>query len=121
MVLDTNIVIAYLNGETEVISALTDWKQNGRPLFISSITYSEVLSLPNLTHPDLDKIKSFLGAIISIPFNNYIAEGAAALRRIYGISLPDAAIAATAVINQVPLATRDQQFRKIREVTVVSI
>jgi predicted nucleic acid-binding protein len=37
MVLDTNILIAYLNGEEKVIKMLSEWKNSGRALFISTI------------------------------------------------------------------------------------
>ncbi|MCK4554428.1 PIN domain-containing protein [Candidatus Parcubacteria bacterium] len=44
MTIDTNIIIAYLDGEHQVIKTLSEWRQQGRPLFLPTITESEVLS-----------------------------------------------------------------------------
>lgn len=37
MVIDTNIIIAFLNGEKEVIDTITNWKKEGRTLLISAL------------------------------------------------------------------------------------
>lgn len=121
MTLDTNIIIAYLNGEQSIVTTLTDWKREGRPLFVSSLTVGEVLSLQNLTPRDIQKIKTFLAALIVVSFDGPIAERAASLRRLYRLLLPDAGIAATALEYAVPLVTRDRIFQKVKELTVISI
>ena len=121
MILDTNILIAYLNGEAAVTEALFKWKQEGRALFISPISHAEVLSLPTLTPSDVGRARAFLKEFISIPFTEDLAEDAALLRRIYRLTLPDAAIAVSALRNQIPLITRDCQFRKISEISTLTI
>lgn len=121
MILDSNICIAYLNGDVSVIDALSYWKEEGRTIFISSLSITEVLSYPSLAPNEVEDAKSFLEGFISIPFDNHLAEIAASFRRIYRISTPDAAIAATALTRNVPLVTRDHQFRKIKELTIVEI
>ena len=40
MVLDTNILVAYLKGEPEVVAALEQWRQEGRGLVVSSISFA---------------------------------------------------------------------------------
>ena len=121
MILDTNILIAHLNGEVRVIEILSDWKQSGRPLFISSISFAETLALPGITLQERDKIRAYLSSFLSIPFDNTIAEAAAVFKGIYRMGLPDAAIAATAYTQNFPLVTRDHQFRKIKEISVVEV
>lgn len=121
MILDTNILIAYLNGETKIVKRLSDWKRSGRILFISTISKAEVLALPVLTPEDLKKIRMFLNNFLSIPFDDSIAESAALFQRTYRLKLPDAAIAATSFTRNLPLVTRDRQFRRIREITIVEI
>ena len=121
MTLDTNILIAYLNGETGVVETLSNWRRENRALFISSISVAEILSLPSLLPQDAEKIKTFLNDFISITFDNYLAETVAQLRRIYKISIPDAAIAATAMTRNTPLITRDFGFKKIKELTVFNL
>ena len=121
MVLDTNILISYLNGEQSVIDFISGLKRQGRALFISSINVAEILALPDLTTSDIKNIKQFLSEFISVPFNDVLAETAALIKRIYKISLPDAAIAATALTYKVSLITRDKQFKKIKELNVLSL
>ena len=45
MVLDTNIVIAYLNGDEQVVATVRQWFVEGVGLFVSAVTYAEVLAL----------------------------------------------------------------------------
>ena len=46
MTLDANIVIAFLNGDQAVVETLTKWRQEGRPLFVSTVVETEVLIFP---------------------------------------------------------------------------
>ena len=121
MQFDSNIIIRYLNGEGDVIGQLTAWRQEGRAFIISSVTTAEVLSLKTLDSDDIERVKVFLKTFVSIPFGDGVAEVAAKCRRVYGLGLPDAAIAATAMILEMPLVTQDKQFKRIREITVVEI
>ncbi len=120
MILDTNILIAYLDGQKQVVEAIQSWRSRG-PLFISTVTTLEMLAFAELTPADTEKIKNFLQGFISIPLDDFLAETAALFKRTYNLELPDAAIAATAATKQLPLVTRDRQFRKIREITVIEI
>lgn len=67
----------------------------------------------------MEKIKIFLTSFIEVPFDNEIAEKAAIVRRFYKLPLPDAGIAATALVNNVPLVTYDKSFHKVKEIIVV--
>lgn len=96
MLFDTNILIAYLNGEVRVWRSLQSLRKEGYPFFISSITRAELLSLSSLTRQQEKKIKEFLNQFISLSFDDAVADTAAILRRRYRLKLPDAAIAATA-------------------------
>jgi predicted nucleic acid-binding protein len=121
MTLDTNILIAYLNGEGEVVETLSNWRESGRVLFVSSLSVAEVLALPNLTPHEAEKAKIFLRGFISVPVDDDLAEMAAMIKRMYNLGLPDAIIAATALSNKVPIVTRDKQFLKIQEIIVIAI
>ena len=121
MVLDTNILVAYLNGESSVIRFVSGLKQEGRVIFISSISIAEVLALPSLAPAEIKSIKQFLSEFIYVPFDDVLAETAALIKRFYKLGIPDAAIAATAITRQVPLVSRDKQFRKIKELKLVSL
>ncbi len=102
--------------------AVAEWKQSGRTLFISSISFAETLAVPSLNSEEIERVKDFLfQTFVAAPFDVVLAEHAAFFRRTYRLEIPDAAIAATAFALNTPLVTHDQQFRKIREITVVEI
>ncbi len=119
MVVDSNILVEYLNGDEKIIRAVDGWKENRIALFISSISFVETLSYSFLAPDDVVIARDFLSGFIFVPTNEAISEEAAFLRRKYGTKLADSIIAATAIVYKVPIATRDKQFRKIKEVAVV--
>jgi len=121
MTIDSNILISYLNGERLTVETLSEWEKEGRTLFISSVSVCEVLSLPHLDNNDINGIKIYLEGFISVSFDDKIAETAALLRRLYRLSMADAAIGATAIRYEVPLVTRDQDFRAVKEIQIVEI
>lgn len=121
MLLDTNILIAYLANDRSIVDPLVRWKQTNQSLFISTISITEILSLTNLSNKEIAVIKNFLEDFIPMVLDVEIAETAAYFRRVYRLTLPDAEIAATAFVFSHPLVTRDRQFQKISELTVVDI
>lgn len=121
MVVDTNILIAYFNGEEQVVASLEQWKHEGRIFFISSLSITELLSFPALTPTELADAEKFLHTFVSIPVTDELAKTAAWLRRLYRLTTPDAAIAATAFLRAIPLVSRDRQFRKIGEITLIEL
>ena len=121
MVLDTNILIGYLNGDQTVIDRLSQWRREGRSLFVSAITWSEVLSAPVLAPEDLNLVKEFLASFLCIPVDQTLAETAAFIKRVYRIPIPDATIAATAIKFNLPLVSRDRDFRHIKEILLLEI
>ena len=121
MVLDSNVLIDYLNGDESVVNQLDAWKQTGQALIISSISVAEVLAMPALSPSSADNARAFLRTFFSRPFDDSVAEVTALFRRKYALKLPDAAIIATAFIYKTPLVTRDKQLRRIKEITVLGI
>ena len=121
MTLDTNILIAYLEGEETVVAFVLTQKEAGRTLFVSSISVAELLSRNTLTSTDIAHIKNLVGSLLSVPLDDELAEAVGALRRKYKLPIPDAAVAATALVRQSPLVTRDKGFRKIKELTFIEL
>ena len=121
MILDSNILIGYLNGDKDIVFALQAWRDSGAVLFISSISAIEALSLSTLTQVDALKIEDFLADFIVIPVDMQIVRTASELRRAYRLDVPDAAIVATAVINKVPLVTRDKKLRSVPGIAFADI
>lgn len=118
MVCDTNILIAYLNGEHAIVHALHESK---RPLYISAITVVEVLALPKLSKSEISVIQDFLLSFVTIPLDNSLAQEAATLCRYFKLKVPDSIIAATALYLNLPLATRDKEFLRIKNLEIVEI
>lgn len=121
MVLDTNILIAYLDNDKKAIEAINTWFANNLTLFISVVTYVEILSLSEAGQADLTKIRQFLANFILIDVNKELGEIIAAVKRQYKLKFPDAAIVGTAKFLSVSLVTRDRQLGKVKEIKVVRI
>lgn len=121
MVLDTNILIAYLDNDQKAVEAVNDWFSHNLALFISVVSYVEVLSLPEAKEAELVKIRQFLANFILVDINKELGEIIAAVKRSHKFKFPDAAVVATAKSLAVSLVTRDKQLGRAKEITVVSI
>lgn len=122
MVLDSNIIIAYLVGDKEVIKHLNYWKLEEKLFFIPAIVETEILSFPKMTVKEIEMTTKFLETFIFISLDRATSRLAAKLRREYSIKLADASIAATAIFLEVPLVTRNKRdFKKIEELNIISI
>jgi predicted nucleic acid-binding protein len=106
-VFDTNTVIGNLNGKTMRLPA-------GRR-FISIITEMEVLAKPDITPEAERDIQDFLKGITIIPLSGEIKWEAIRIRRTGSprLKLPDAIVAATAVILNARLVTADERLIKL--------
>jgi len=123
MTLDTNILIAYLEGDKDLVQSLSTWRERGGFFYISTIVEAELLSFPGLSDMEIDDLNNFLREnFVCVPFDRSLAQIAAKLRRTGKIKLPDAAIAATALFTKTPLMTRNSKdFRKIKDLQIVTI
>ena len=123
MIIDTNIVIAYLQGDEKVITFLDSWRRQGGFLYLSTIVETELLCFPDSSEKEDELVEKFLKEnFISIPYDQRLARIAARLRKISGIKLPDAAIAATALHAKTPLVTRNiKDFKKISQLEIIEI
>jgi toxin FitB len=121
MLLDSNILIGYLNGDEEVIAAVQRWRASNVLLYLSSISAIESLSLSTLTATDLSVVDKFLDGFIIIPADMSIVHAAASLRRAHRLTIADSIITATAVVHRLPLATRDKKIRAVPGVVLAEI
>ena len=122
MTLDSNIIIAYLGGDTIVIETLLRWKKGGKVIFVPAVTEAEVLSFPHFTPAEKHRTKEFLESLTFVPLDRIIARLSAEIRVGTKLKFPDAAIAATALATHTPVVTRNvRDFRKIKNLDVVII
>lgn len=123
MTLDTNIVIAYLDGDQKVIQALSSWKTRGYALLLSTVAESEILSFSDWTVEERRKTELFLEEhFSSVIFDRCIARVAAGIRRDVKVQFPDAAIAATSLFTHTPLVTRNiRDFKRIPNLSLVAL
>ena len=113
MMLDSNILIGYLNGDAAIIEKTQNWRSAGTVLFVSHVSVIEALSLPALSVEQVIEIERFLNDFIVIPIDMVISRKAAELRRLHALSVPDAVVAASAMVNRLRLVTRDKKLSKL--------
>jgi predicted nucleic acid-binding protein len=114
MVIDTNILIYYLNEQlpeavkTQVDNAILSGYT------ISIITRIEVLGWQGHTEQSLIAARALLSLFEEISLNSAVADCCIELRKTYKIKLPDAIIAATAVVQKQAVMSRNEDdFIKI--------
>ncbi|MDR1787848.1 MAG: PIN domain-containing protein [Treponema sp.] len=84
--------------------------------FISVVTRMELYAKPDLTAAESTQIDQLLSGITVIPLDDTIERTATAVRR-FGKprpNLPDAIVAATAVVLDAPLITQDDAMLKLQ-------
>lgn len=123
MVIDTNILIAYLDGEEKVVLLINNLIERGRILFLPSVVEIEILSFSKWSGAELHEVEKFLEkAFVFMPIDRHISRLAAEIRRSVKIKTPDAIIAATALSTYTPLITRNiQDFKKIQNLMIQTI
>lgn len=112
LLLDTNIVIGFLNGDKVITSFLTAPTKNQKIFTVSQITRMELLGFPNITPDEEIIIKKFLDQIIIFALTDEIADKVIELRKKTRLKLPDAIIVATALVHKLKLVTCDEQLIK---------
>ena len=79
--------------------------------FVSVITEMEALAYPNATPKTERDTRALLSAFNIIPLNDAVKDIAIKIRRASpAIKLPDAIVAATAVVLDAPLVTQDARL-----------
>lgn len=115
---DTNILVALFSGEIEykLIEA--------QIIYISIITEMEFLAFDKLGKSELALFREFKELVTTV----YLDENSTKLKNLaidirknYKLKLPDAIIAATALINNATLVTNDKAFSKINKLKTLTI
>lgn len=106
--LDTNFLLGMMKSDPAVHRLL----QNVCPLSgecgYSAVTRMELLGFPGITDAEESAIKSRLQGLAYLAVDRRVEDAAISLRRSRRVKLPDAVIAATALVHGLELLTLDE-------------
>jgi predicted nucleic acid-binding protein len=120
-VYDTNIFIYHLNGSHSVNSYFSDKFLQNNNIYFSVITEIELLSYPKIQDGDIILIKDLLAQMVNVPLNSEVKDKAIQIRKKHKIKLPDAIIAATAIVSKAELITRNvDDYKTIENVKIIN-
>ena len=108
-VLDTNVILYFLGGR------LADPFPAGA-YTISVISELELLAYPGLDSSEEQRIRDFLADVSITDLTQSVKQHAVNLRKRFGLKLPDAIVAATALALEATLLTNDQRLLALSDV-----
>lgn len=110
VLLDSNIIIYLSKGELDIDNILDSKKK----YFISVITYMETLGFNFTQANEKELVKEIISLFKVFYVDKAISEKVVAIRQNKKIKLPDAIIAATALVKKCDLMTRNiNDFKNI--------
>jgi len=116
--IDSNTVIDYLG--KKLPSSATAFIDK-LPATISVITRIEIMGWYNATPAQLAKLQPFIQDAFVYPLVEAIIQQTILLRQMYKIKLPDAIVAATALIEDLSLITRNtDDFKNIPDLDLLN-
>lgn len=110
---DTNFLIFTSQGN-KIVEPFLDYT-----IGISFITEMELLGVFSISKTQKEKVKSIIEECNILEINITIKAKTIALKQKYKIKLPDAIIAATAIVYDIPLITADADFKVIKELDLI--
>lgn len=120
--LDTNAIIYFFKNDPRAIAVFKEIFGRQGSVYVSSVTEIELFSFSRLSVKETSQFATFLSIVSVVPLNSKIARMAGFLRRIYKLTLPDSAIAATALVTASTLVTRNVgDFKKIAGLRVLEL
>ena len=116
--LDTNAVIYYFKGMQKAVAVFKLIEDANEEVNLSVITKIELLSFDN--EDELKNIDRLLVNSRIFSLDDEIVDKTIEVRRKYKLKLPDAIIAATAMINNLILVTHNKKdFKKTRGLKII--
>lgn len=121
--IDTNILIDHLREYKSILSFIKECLVKNYRLKISVITRAEIKAGQSMKEPKQAKKAELLLSIFDVVcLDSLIADKAGNLKRKYSINIIDAIIAATALITNSVLLTRNtKHFKDISNLKIKSI
>ena len=103
MLLDSNIIIYSVEPQNQQIRDLIAIEAPS----VSEISYLEVLGFPRITPIQIQLFSEFFASAPTLPIDRPILDRAVSLRQQQRMSLGDAIVAATALVHDKTLVTRN--------------
>lgn len=120
IVLDTNLLIEYLDGVPSTMEWMDRMRRAGVRFAISVVTIVEVLAYAKLSPSKVAELDAWLAEFVAFDVDAAQARIAARLRRDHRLTALDGIIAALAVVLNVPFATHDVKLRRILGIKVIA-
>jgi predicted nucleic acid-binding protein len=115
--IDTNIIIYLTQGKLKI----SDFAKKGGNLYISSISYIETLGYPFQNQDEERDVTEFCETFERIFLTKEVEKQTILIRKSNKIRLPDAIIAATAMIYNLTLVTHNiDDFKKIQGLKMIN-
>ncbi len=116
--IDTNAIIDYLDNKLPDRSNKFIDNISSKIAVISRI---ELLSWPNASQNQILVLESFINESVVYPLDELIIVKTISIRKVHKIKLPDAIIAATAIVNGLTLISRNtKDFVNIPDLDVIN-
>ena len=117
MLLDSNIIIYAAQPEHDQIR----WFISEHEIAVSALSYVEVLGYHRLTEESRLYFEEFFRIVEVLPISQAVLDRAVALRQMRRMTLGDSIIAATALVYNRTLVTRNiEDFQWIAELTLLN-
>jgi len=114
--LDTNIIIYSASSEHSYLRPLVKDRLNA----VSVVSHIETLGYYKITEEEKTYFSTIFNLLPSLPINDAVIQKAINLRQEQKMSLGDSIIAATALLYDLTLVTRNvDDFKHILELTVI--
>ena len=125
VVLDTNILIDYIRVKGAKKTPLENVTEivGKKSLAISVLVVQELFRGKSVAEPEVEStLMTIINSLDILPYTFEVARKAGEISRDSNLSFPDAAIAATAIVNGAQLATINiKDFAGIRELELYKI
>jgi predicted nucleic acid-binding protein len=100
---DSNVLIYAARPGADDLRRSIPWRE----VAVSVVTRIEVLGYHRLSDPEREALEALFSALEVVPVSDDVAERAIELRRRRRMSLGDSIIAATALVEGIPLVTHN--------------
>lgn len=118
--LDTNILIGFLGGARWAVEFVDRVVSEDAELMVSAVTRMELLGFPGITAEEEGRILELMEQLTRVAIDDAVETAAISIRRETGLKLPDALIAATALVSEAALVTADAELERVADLEIVN-